>query len=425
MKIIQIFLNQYYFVTPLFYSFGNAAEEIYWASARARVFGRKLIILRPMKFTQILNYSICNTELFNLQIGYKNNIVDISIKNIATVYINIIFFLKRSMAIYMRHYHNLIFPEHYFFPKIGKSNFWPNLHRLSRTIDGYKEDPIFNALDTLPAPLLHKKNHNVECDDFDTLIKKVGCKYVCLHVRESGYHNDADKRPYRNASINNYVPAILKIIDSGLSVVRIGDRSMSPCEIMHDQFIDTCNWNKNDYFDLYLIQNCEFYVGMQSGPFDLALLFKKPVLLLNMYDWFFAGPMKFCDRGLLKKIYIPSIGEINSLNGYFRLEHKYTDFNRNIKPEECIFIENTENEILAATIEFLQDYFSGFSRAPSDDLLGDKKRHQEYCYQIIKNSIQLIPGSEIEEDYVISRSIYRVISTLGFLYCSSKLLKKN
>ena len=82
-KIIQIFLNQYYFVTPLFYSFGNAAEEIYWASARARVLGRKLIILRPMKFTQILNYSICNTELFNLRIGYKNNIVDISIKNIA------------------------------------------------------------------------------------------------------------------------------------------------------------------------------------------------------------------------------------------------------------------------------------------------------------------------------------------------------
>ena len=71
-KALRLFLSQYYFVTPLFYSFGNAAEEIYWASARARLLGKKLIILRPIKFTQILNYSIfyvgpfCITAIFSV-----------------------------------------------------------------------------------------------------------------------------------------------------------------------------------------------------------------------------------------------------------------------------------------------------------------------------------------------------------------------
>ena len=36
--------------------------------------------------------------------------------------------------------------------------------------------------------------------------------------------------------------------------------------------------------DLFLIKNCSFYIGTQSGPMDTAYLFNKPVLMTNMCE---------------------------------------------------------------------------------------------------------------------------------------------
>ena len=74
--------NKYFFVTPLFYSYGNAAEELLWASARAKVLGRKLVVIAPARYTQILGFSICNSELFNLDFGYQFNSIEKIVKYI-------------------------------------------------------------------------------------------------------------------------------------------------------------------------------------------------------------------------------------------------------------------------------------------------------------------------------------------------------
>ena len=44
--------------------------------------------------------------------------------------------------------------------------------------------------------------------------------------------------------------------------------------------------------DLYLIKNCSFYIGTQSGPMDTAYLFNKPVLMTNMCEIFASLPRK-------------------------------------------------------------------------------------------------------------------------------------
>jgi len=83
--------KKYFFVTPLFYSYGNAAEEILWAYARARVMKRKLVVIAPARFTQILGYQICNPELFNLDFGYKFNNIELFLKYIFSFIVNLIF----------------------------------------------------------------------------------------------------------------------------------------------------------------------------------------------------------------------------------------------------------------------------------------------------------------------------------------------
>ena len=110
--------NKYLFVTPLFYSYGNAAEEILWAYARAKVLGRKLVVIPPARYTQILGYTACKSELFNLEFGYRFNSFELFLKYILIFSVNLIFFLKRLLALTLKRYFNFTLQEHYFFPQI-------------------------------------------------------------------------------------------------------------------------------------------------------------------------------------------------------------------------------------------------------------------------------------------------------------------
>ena len=146
--------NKYFFVTPLFYSYGNAAEEILWAAARARLLGRKLVIIAPARYTQILGYSICNSELFNLEFGYKFNSFELFLKHVVTFIVNFIFFFKRLFALILKKYFKIILHERYYFPQIGRYSFWPALHINNDGLKQYEEDLILKELPSMPLQLL-------------------------------------------------------------------------------------------------------------------------------------------------------------------------------------------------------------------------------------------------------------------------------
>ena len=139
-------LNKYFFVTPLFYSYGNAAEEILWAHARARLLKRKLVIIAPAPYTQVLGYTICNSELFNLDFGYKFNFFELFFKFLVSFIVNLIFFFKRLIAVNLRKYLKVALHERYFFPQIGRYWFWPAHHIDTNNLRKYQEDLILKSL---------------------------------------------------------------------------------------------------------------------------------------------------------------------------------------------------------------------------------------------------------------------------------------
>ena len=49
--------------------------------------------------------------------------------------------------------------------------------------------------------------------------------------------------------------------------------------------------------DAFLIANCSFYIGTQSGILDLAYLLSRPVLITNMYDPYLGLPGTSRDQG--------------------------------------------------------------------------------------------------------------------------------
>jgi len=64
----------------------------------------------------------------------------------------------------------------------------------------------------------------------DSLRLKDGDWFVCLHVREPGFHQDQTGlyQTTRNADIETYRPAVEKIVRMGGKVIRMGDSSMKP-----------------------------------------------------------------------------------------------------------------------------------------------------------------------------------------------------
>jgi putative glycosyltransferase (TIGR04372 family) len=173
--------------------------------------------------------------------------------------------------------------------------------------------------------------------------------FVCLHARESGYRNDSAE--YRNADITRYIDGIKLITDAGGWVVRIGDSSMTPLPSM-DHVIDyPFTQYKSELMDLYLISECRFFVGTNSGPTDVAFLFGKSVVLVNQTEWFLQFPWHKGDLAIIKHIYSHSRGRFLSVQEI--LDEPFGCQNFCPPPDDLVRYENTTEEIRDVIKEFL------------------------------------------------------------------------
>ena len=138
--------KKYLFITPLFYAYGNAAEEILWAHARAKLLNRKLVIIAPARYTQLLGYTICNTELFNLDFGYKFNFFELLITYFVSFIVNLVFFFSRLYARFLKKFFNIKLNERFFFPRIGRNFVFPIFNVTNGDLQKYEEDLILDVL---------------------------------------------------------------------------------------------------------------------------------------------------------------------------------------------------------------------------------------------------------------------------------------
>jgi putative glycosyltransferase (TIGR04372 family) len=173
--------------------------------------------------------------------------------------------------------------------------------------------------------------------------------FVCLHVRESGFHKDHYSE--RNANILNYVGAIKEITSRGGWVVRMGDASMTKLPIM-DRVIDyPFTKAKSALMDVYLISQCQLYIGMTSGIYDVARLFQRPMIMANMNNWLWTFPVRKGDLGVAKHIYSKSKGRFLTVSEWLLEPWAGVSFSHNIG-DDYVFHENTPEELRAVVKEY-------------------------------------------------------------------------
>jgi|SaaInlStandDraft_7_1057024.scaffolds.fasta_scaffold21738_2 putative glycosyltransferase (TIGR04372 family) len=184
----------------------------------------------------------------------------------------------------------------------------------------------------------HKIRMNMEIDK----------KYVCLHIRSSQFYNDSSD--YRNSSPESYYKMINHLIDSGFIVIRLGDTGNIMQGYKREGFIDYPNTNyKSEMMDLYLIQECYFYIGTLSGILDTAYLFGKDVVCVNSLD-FDSRSQNSKDITIYKHIFSKDKNRVLSIEESIE---EYSDVLK-YRLQKYKYIENNENEILQSVEEMIE-----------------------------------------------------------------------
>ena len=334
----------YYIVTPLIYAIGDASEQIAITASHAKRLGKKILIFKTRYFQKFLRYHICNNVLFDSLVinnqTHKKNFFYFIIDYL----IQIEFILRRGSAIFFKRFFKIDLGETFRFSFLGITNLYTHKKK-----ENYSQITPF-IINNFTADLEYKKKQ--ECYK---LLRSNGIrdkKFVCLHVRDNKYRNDAGRREYRNSDINNYIELIKLLISKDYYVFRMGDKPTPKVNFSNKQFIDYSYSNiKSELMDLFLIKECDFFVGTPSGIKETAYLFNKPLLLTNTYELFSGFPRKKNDRGIFKKIKNKKTGEIINIKDFAKLNLNYHHYEIDIR--DIVFEENSPEELYDAMREYL------------------------------------------------------------------------
>ena len=92
-----------------------------------------------------------------------------------------------------------------------------------------------------------------------------GAWYVCLHVREAGFHVEwnAMYPTVRDSKVEDYILAVKTITERGGYVVRVGDQTMERLPKMEGVFDYAHSSLKNPIADVLLPAGCRFFIGLR------------------------------------------------------------------------------------------------------------------------------------------------------------------
>ena len=251
----------------------------------------------------------------------------------------------------------------------------------------YGTQDIHNLIDKLPAHISFTPKEELKGKE---ILKKFGlakdAKFVCLHVRDSGYLNRHIKHEYkdrwqyhnfRDGDIDKYVLAAEELARRGYYVFRMGINVLKPLKSSNPKVIDYANSEmRNDFMDIYLSAKCNFLIAPGSGIDGISVIFRRPIAYVGQVPLGnLACPGNYNNKKtlILTKHHINkksqkelTISEIFSANVAFALtsdEYKLND----IELEE-----NSPEEIRDFVIE-MDERLNGHWRDTSEDLLLQKR----------------------------------------------------
>ena len=159
--------------------------------------------------------------------------------------------------------------------------------------------------------------------------------YICLIVRDSGYKKFLDSRrdwtyhSYRNSEMESYKKAALELAEQGYWVFRMGKAVEDLFNVEHPKVIDYAQSNeRSDFLDIWLMANCYFCITTGTGLDDIAGLFNRPSVFVNLLPLNHA-PLYKHSVIVPKKLFWKAKGKLLTVKEYMENGHISTkDYER-------------------------------------------------------------------------------------------------
>jgi putative glycosyltransferase (TIGR04372 family) len=423
-KIIHFFNNSnffpYYIITPLTYAIGTASIDILFGINKARIKKKKLIIIIPSVAKFFLKYSICNNYLFNNLIidGYTQKDFYIT-KKIFSFFINLNFFINRSLTLIFYSLFKIKFNEAFYFLYIGLIDSYYDTDKKKEEENNINEikpyDYFFTKNDITLDAITESQSQRI--------LKKIGVQegqdFVCLHVREGVYRNDANRRPYRNSNIENYYELIKFLVSKNIFIIRMGRKSEKPLGIKN-KFIYDLPFSefKYDFFDLYLMKQCKFFIGDQSGLTDLAVLLSKDCLKTNMLRIFELLPTTIKSRSICKIPLLKKNKKFLNLKEY--LDLPYTYHHSEFINQELDFVENSTEDLYLLGQEYYNLIYANNKNNPEILLTDVQKRFNK---MLLERFSEMYAKDEELKNFYRPYCFFRWVKSIRGAYSSFFLEK--
>lgn len=190
---------------------------------------------------------------------------------------------------------------HKMWKRTGKLHIFPfyNLmalvDRLNQLLPGGKEHVIITSDKDLYLVLNRTQMHLFFTTEEERLgsvaFKKLGLldgrPFVCFYARDPSYlstifpQNNWRYHDYRNANINNYLPAVKELTQRGYYAVRMGSIVKGELKGIDSKIIDYSVNGRTDFLDIFLAAKCRFFLTSTGGLTNLLAIFRKPIAYAN------------------------------------------------------------------------------------------------------------------------------------------------
>jgi putative glycosyltransferase (TIGR04372 family) len=241
-----------------------------------------------------------------------------------------------------------------------------------------------------------------------------GAKWVCLHNRDTAYLDRTQKEMdwtyhnFRDFDIESMADCAQELAGRGYYVLRMGAEVEHQMASNNPKVIDYANHPaRSEFADIYLLGNCHFYLGSDSGIFSVASLFKAPFSFVNfpaveaLYEHYYWNPTPF----IFKRAWHRDKGRFLSIREVFELGIANASLTHLYEDQGVDLINNSPDEIRELAIEIDEQLKGEWQSSPEDD-----KLHQRFW--------------DIVRDYAPSREQREVKARVGtaFLRAHADLL---
>jgi putative glycosyltransferase (TIGR04372 family) len=197
-----------------------------------------------------------------------------------------------------------------------------------------------------------------------------GAWYVCLHVREPGFHKGWNTLypSMRDANIDDYLPAIDLIVKNGGWVIRMGDPSMKPLVPIPGVIDYAHSTLKTPRADILIPLGCRFFLGTNSGFATIPAIYGVRCVFSN---WLPIGLPLWPSQDLM----LPKLFWDEKRGRHLTIEEIFASgvaFIQNWSdlPEGILLRDNTAEDICNLTAEAL-----GMSSELPEEGLADVRSH--------------------------------------------------